>query len=263
MSRNTGYLKLYGVGLKVGMANIMAYRGDFFINFFIMLMAELFAPIITFLIYRSGAAFPGWTLEEVMMIQGVFLLSKGIGYVFFFGLVDNTLFMVREGTFDLLLIKPRPVLFMSLVSGINVGDLGSIFSGLGVFILAATYLSGTTLMQWLLFLALFVMSLTVMLAFSIIMGSTVIKWVGNGRVYEIFEAISSFGLYPKSIYGKAFANIISFIIPLSIIGFIPAAVLLGRPVTGIWISVIVSILFLILSTRIWKMMMKYYTSAGG
>lgn len=258
-----GYGKLYAVGLKVAVANKMAYRGDFFINFTIMLMAELFAPIITFLIYRSGASFPGWNLEDVMLIQGIFLLSKGIGFVFFFGLVNNTLFMVREGTFDLLLIKPKPVLFMSLVSGISIEDLGSIFSGLAVFMLAVTFLSGTTLLQWLFFICLFIMSLTVMLAFSIIMGSTVIKWVGNGRVYEIFDAISSFGLYPKTIYGKAFANLISFIIPLSIVGFIPASVLLGRPVAGIWISVVVSVLFLMLSIAIWKMMMKYYTSAGG
>ncbi len=254
---------LYLIGMKVALSNKMAYRGDFFISLFIMLISEMFAPLITFLIYKNGAAFPGWSFEEIMLLQGVFLLSKGIAFLLFFGVVRNTLIMVREGTFDLLLIKPKSVLFMSLVNGIDVGEVGRLISGLIVFVFAVSTIASISALQWLLFVFLFLFSVIVMLAFAIIMASTVIKWVGNGRVYEIFEAMSMFGLYPKTIFSKAFANIISYVIPITIIGFFPASALLGKPVGGVLFSVVVSILFLLLSTFVWRMMMRYYTSAGG
>lgn len=112
--------------LKTEISSCMAYRADFFISIFLVFAGELLLPVITLLIYRSGATYPGWTLHQVLLLQGVFLLSKGVVNVLLSGVVYNTLERVRNGTFDLLLIKPRGSLFMAIITGINLRSLGSL-----------------------------------------------------------------------------------------------------------------------------------------
>ena len=43
-----------------------------------MLLVEMGAPLITILIYRTGASFPGWNIYEALLVQGSFSTAKGL-----------------------------------------------------------------------------------------------------------------------------------------------------------------------------------------
>jgi ABC-2 type transport system permease protein len=242
----------------------MAYRGDFIIRVIVMFIGDLLFPMITTLIYRSGASFPGWSLPEVLLIQGIFMLVKGLSFPFFFGMIEEILDRVREGTFDLMLIRPCSVLYLSVVSSFNLEYVGSFFGGL---ILVGYALFNLQLNLGLvsvgLFLLLALFSILILLSFTLLMSGTLFKWVGNSRVYEIFDAVTKFCLYPKSIYSEAFQNIISYIIPLAMIAYFPAASLLGRLEQGVIYSAIICLGFFLLSRAFWYKMLAQYTSAGG
>lgn len=102
-----------------------------------------------------------------------------------------------------------------------------------------------------------------MFSFAVIMAASMFKWVGNSRIYEIFDSITSFGNYPRTIFSKSFQTIISYIIPVAIIAFYPASALLGKDISGIMPAVLVLALFLVLSILFWRLMLSKYTSAGG
>ena len=123
-------LGVYIQGVKTALATRMAYRGDFLMSMLIMMIVEFSGPVITLIIYGNGASFPGWSQYEVLLLQGIFLLSRGISFPFFMGIVWNTIQRVQEGTFDLLLIKPRSILLMSIVTAFDSEDLGKL---IGVF----------------------------------------------------------------------------------------------------------------------------------
>lgn len=253
----------YVAVMKTKLAERMAYRGDFFISVFMMLIGDLMVPLITLLVYRSGASFPGWTLHEVILIQGIFTLAKGIAFPFFFGMVSTTLHHVREGSYDVFLLKPRPVLFLTMTSSFDIDDFGRLISG-GV--LTAWALSGLPFpdgLEWLQFGVLFLCGQLVLFAVSLILSGLLFKWVGSSRVYDIFDSVSMFGLYPGTIFSKAFQNILTYVIPITMIGFLPAAALLGRPTEGTWIAAWMCILFLGAGLAFWHHMLKNYTSAGG
>lgn len=55
-------------GIKTALAGRMAYRGDFLLSALITLLANSMAPVIIFLVYRTGASFSGWNLYEVLLI---------------------------------------------------------------------------------------------------------------------------------------------------------------------------------------------------
>ncbi|MEK5479168.1 ABC-2 family transporter protein [Paenibacillus sp. FSL R5-0407] len=256
-------LKCYAAIMKTKLAERMAYRADFFISILMMLIGDLMFPLVTLLLYSSGASFPGWTLREAILIQGIFTLAKGVAFPFFFGIVSTTLYHVREGSYDIFLLKPRSVLFITMVSSFDIDDFGRLISG---GLLTGWALSGMMMPgagEWLQFGVLFLCSMIVLFAFSLFLSGMLFKWVGSSRVYEIFDSVSLFGMYPGSIFSKIFQNGLTYVIPITMIGFLPAAALLGRPVAGSWVAGGVCFLFLGAGLAFWHYMLRNYTSAGG
>jgi ABC-2 type transport system permease protein len=121
--------KVYLMALKNSFAARMAYRADFFICSIMIFILEMAIPYVTLLIYGTGSSFPGWNLYEVLMVQGIFILSKGAANLLFFGIVWNTLGRVRDGTYDLLLIKPASELFLTVATGFEPDSIGTILTG--------------------------------------------------------------------------------------------------------------------------------------
>lgn len=249
--------------LKTRLSEKMAYRGDFVISMLMMLIGDMILPMVTYLVYQTGASFPGWTLEEVIVIQGVFLLSKGIAFPFFFGMISMTLQQVREGTYDFLLLKPRSTLFLTLILSFELNDFGRLLSGGVLFGISLTALPQLGITEWLHFLLLFVCAVIVLFAFSLFFSGILFKWVGSSRVFDIFDSLSMFGFYPGTIYSSKLQHLLLYIIPILMIGFIPAATLLRRPIDGLIYSIFASLLLLVAGLTFWHMMLKKYTSAGG
>jgi ABC-2 type transport system permease protein len=262
MKAMKGMLTAFFSVMKTVIAARMSYRADFFISAVIVMAAEMTLPLVTFLIYRSGASFPGWTMEEALLIQAVFMLSKGIAYPLFFGMVWNTLDRVREGTFDILLLKPRSALFMTMVTGFNTEGLGRLVGGMAFFTAVVMSLPAPEFAEWLHFGWMMVLSLAVLFSFVLWMSGILFVWVGSSRVQEIFDSVSTFGMYPKSIFTRSFQSLVTYIIPVGAIGFMPASVLLDRN-EGIVASSLVCGLFLAVSVWFWHAMLGKYTSAGG
>ncbi|WMT39911.1 ABC-2 family transporter protein [Paenibacillus sp. D2_2] len=256
-------LACYRVMMKTKLSERMAYRADFLITLLMMLIGDLLIPFFMVLLYSTGASFPGWTLHEALLIQGIFTLAKGIAFPFFFGIVSTTLYHVREGSFDIFLLKPRSVLFITAVNSFSIDDFGRVISGGILTGWALSKLGMPGAHEWMLFAALFVCSLIVLFAISLFLSGMLFKWVGSSRVYDVFDSVSMFGMYPRTIFSKTFQNILTYLLPVTMIGFLPAASLLGRPVQGSWVAALVCLVFLTAGLTYWNYMLKNYTSAGG
>jgi ABC-2 type transport system permease protein len=256
-------IRIYLIGFKNALASRMAYRVDLFFSIVIMLVFELSVPFFTFLIYRNGGGFPGWEFDEVLLVQAVFLLSKGFTFPFFAGIVWNTIIRIQDGTFDLLLIRPRNTLFMTLVTGIDIEDLGKLAGGIAIFAFAVSRLKDPGAANWFFFIGLFLCSIMVFSSFAFIMAASGFTWVGNFRVYEIFEAITAFAMYPASIFSKSLRFVVTTAIPLALMGFFPASVLLGKPTAGVFISLTSCCILFAFGIIFWHRMLRTYTSAGG
>lgn len=256
-------LGVYLQGIKTALASRMAYRGDFIVSMFIMMIVEFAGPVITLIIYNNGASFPGWSQYEVLLLQGIFLLSRGISFPFFMGIVWNTISRVREGTFDLLLIRPRSILLMSVATAFDSEDLGKLIGGILIFRIALRHLPPQPLSHWFSFFALFLFSLILMFAFALFMAGLGIVWIGNYRIYDIFMSVMDLGMYPKSIFTKSFQSIVTYIIPVSILASYPASALLGDLDRNVLFALLASVLFLLAGLGFYFKMVGKYASAGG
>jgi ABC-2 type transport system permease protein len=256
-------LHVYLISLKNALSQRMVYRGDFFISSVIALLFEFIVPIITLLIYYSGSSFPGWSMNEALLLQAIFLCAKGIAFPFFFGIVWNILILIREGSFDILLLKPRSILFLSIATAIDIESMGKLLGGAGFFILVISRFQSISIIQWCIFIVLFLLSLSVFFSFALILSGTLFVWVGNSRMWEIFNTFTLFGMYPRSIYSRSVQVLITMVIPVALLAYFPASALLGRDLDYLIISSVVSIGLLCGSIVFWYRMLRHYTSAGG
>lgn len=249
---------------RINFASRMAYRGDFFIGLFMMLAGDMLVPLVTLLIYRSGASFPGWAFHEAILIQAIFTLAKAVAFPFFFGIIWTTLDRVREGTYDLLLIKPRSPLFMSMINGFDVEDFGRLLSGGLLFGYALWVMPDKPNgLAWLQFGLLFGFALLMLFSFTLLLSGLLFKWVGSSRVYDIFDAVTMFGQYPGTLFSKSFLNLILYVLPVAMLGFLPASALLGRLDGSMWLSAAICVALSVVSWGYWRRMLSQYTSAGG
>lgn len=257
------YLMIYKESIKVAFASASTYRMNFFLNNIIMLIGNIFFPLVTILIYGSGASFEGWTLYEVLLIQSIFTMSMAIADMTFHGILWATMGYVRSGNFEMVLIKPVNTMFLLMAGNFSIDAIGLLMGGITVFIIALSKLTSPTFWMWLRFGAFFLMGLLVMLGIALIMAATSFKWVGNSRIPEIFDSIKNFGKYPQNIFPKIITGVTSFIIPVAMIGYFPAEALLGEVSEVMYMAIIPCIIFAFVGFILYQYMIKLYEGVGG
>lgn len=72
------YLRVYKECIKINIARALTYRSNFVFYNFITLISNILFPLVSLLIYGSGAGFPGWSLYEIILIQAILTMSTGI-----------------------------------------------------------------------------------------------------------------------------------------------------------------------------------------
>lgn len=263
MTRAPGLPRLFARALRISFATRAAYRGDFLLSLLVTLLLEVLAPLVTVLVYGTGARFPGWSMHEALLVQGTFLLARGVAYPCFFGMVWTVFEQAREGTFELTLLKPRSALLVTLAQSLDVQGVGQLLGGAALFGWAAAHLPRPAPGAVLLFAGLMILAVVVLFAIALFMAGSLFVWVGNGRVLEVSEAVMLFAQYPGSIYGHAFRVLISTAVPVAMIAFLPAQALLGRaePITAA--AAVCALAFLGAALLFWRAMLRRYAGGGG
>ena len=257
-------IAVYCRHIRISFGSAVTYRADFFVTAIISLLVNMLSPLMTALIYAGGAEIPGWSLTEALLIQSVYILCTGICAPLFYGLIWITLQHVREGTYDLVLLKPGSAAFLTTAAAFNIGNIGMLVGGIMMFAYSVSNLPvrpGPA--QWLGFVLLLCMGLAITFGCVLLAAATMFKWIGNSRIFEIYDAITMFGRYPGTIFGKTLQAVSAFVIPVAMMGYFPAAVIMGRSNARMLLSCLPCAAFMFLGLRTYNLMIRAYQSAGG
>jgi ABC-2 type transport system permease protein len=256
-------LNIYQTCVKTAMARALSYRRNFVLSMLMTPSSNLFMPLATILVYNPGASFPGWSFFEVLLIQSIFTLSIGLSSVLFSNVLWSTMQYIREGSFEVVLLRPVNPLFYLIAVNFDTGSFGLLIGGGVMFGIAVAHTGVVALAAIPQFLLLFAAGFAVMTGFQLMMAATSFKWVGNSRLPDILDSVITFGKNPLSIFPQAVRAVATFVIPVGMIGFYPASALLGRLDPLVLISVIPCILFMCLGIWLYHFMVKLYEGVGG
>ncbi|MCL2747949.1 MAG: ABC-2 family transporter protein [Oscillospiraceae bacterium] len=257
-------LSIYKICIKTAVSQAVAYRFNFFLSLLITFLGSLLLPLVAVLIYGAGASFPGWSFHEVLLIQSLFTVSQAMAKVCLGNVLWDTMIHVREGSFEVVLLKPMEPLAYMIATTFSPDSFGNLLCGLALFGYAAAHAQIVSAAAAIgAGLLLFIAGVAVMAGIQIIMAATSFKWVGNSRLPEIFGSVEAFGQYPIAIFPSAIRAVATFIVPVSLVGFFPAAALLGRAEPEAFWGAGLSLLFLGFGVWLYQHMIRRYKGAGG
>jgi len=257
------YIKIYTECVKTALARALSYRLNFLLSLIITIGYNAVFPLVSVLIYRSGAGFPGWNFYEVLLMQSIFIMSQGFASIMFSNVLWTTMQHIREGSFEIVLLKPLNPLFFLIASNFDPESFGLILGGTVLFAFSLAHNELTSAAAIPQFILLFAAGFSVMAGINMIMAATSFKWVGNSRIPEIFDSILTFGKYPVTIFPNVIKGIATFVIPVGMIGFFPASALLGRLDISVMFAVIPCVLFMLAGVFLYQFMVKLYEGVGG
>lgn len=255
--------KIIKACLAVAFSRASAYRADFVLSSLITLISNILFPIVTVLIYQNGASFPEWNMWEVLLIQSVYTMSTGVASMTIGGIMWMTMDYIRDGSFEVVLLKPISPLTFLAASSFNLESISVILGGFVMTLVSMLHLPSVNLLQVMQCILLFIAGVAALRGIYIIMAAITFKWVGNSRIPEIFESIMSFGKYPLGIFPNIIKGIATFVIPVAMIGYFPASALLGRLNIWAFAAIIPCILFMLFGIWLYGKMIKLYEGVGG
>lgn len=257
-------MNLYFKYVKVQLMSQMSHKK----SFILLCIGQFFIPFTVFLsmtmLFQRFGHIKGWTLYEVCLSYGILNIANATCVAILRGF-DSFSILVRDGSFDRIMLRPRNTVLQVLGSRFELTRIGRLVQGIIVFIIALNHLN----LDWTLFkvFILFSMFLSGFFIFSgiYILGATLCFFTVQGiEIINIFtDGGREMSKYPLGIYKDFIRLFFTFVIPFGAVNFYPLLYILGKSNDIRYaLSPLFSCLFILPCLYIWSRGVKHYTSTG-
>lgn len=257
-------LSLFIVNSKLVISRSLAYRFDFLVSVMMSLGFTAVAPVVQYLIFTQTNGYPGWSIDQLILFQGMVLISLGLREFLFGNVRSIVMDLVRKGDFDRLLLKPYPPMGVLLTSGFNTNGSGTLIAGMGIVGYSIIHLQlSLGIVQILLFLTMMICGVLLYMAMLVLFCCIVVMIVQMGRIGEFLDVLLKFADYPIQVFPRILQTAFVTLVPFAIFNYYPAQLLLNRANGMVFIAVAGSLFFFWVMLKWWGVCLKKYTSAGG
>jgi ABC-2 type transport system permease protein len=262
--------RIYALLVRARIRSQLQYRLSFALN---LLGAALisfldFAAIL--IIFQQVDALGDWTVAEVAFLYGVSSVTFALTDLAI-GHLDLLPQLIRDGDFDLVLVRPLGSLFQVVSSDFALRRLGKAFQGLAVLVVAIAQVE----VDW-------TAGRVAMLGLTIVCGVAIFAavWIGVATIafwlvdsIEVANAFTYGGnflaQYPVNIFGPWLRRLVIFVVPIAFVGYFPSLYVLGKedplglPAALQFASPLVAVAAGIVAGLVWRTAVRRYRSAGG
>jgi ABC-2 type transport system permease protein len=233
-----------------------------------LLTAVDFAAIAV--IFANVPALGDWSLGEVALLYALATTSFALTDIAI-GHLDLFPQMIREGTFDQILVRPLPSLLQVVASDFALRRVGKLLQGLAVlaYVLVAVEIDWTV--GRVVAIPLAIVSGAVIYAAVWVALATVAFWIVDAiELVNAFTYGGSFlSQYPIGIFARWIRGLVVFVVPLAFVAYFPALYVLGKddelglPAALRYVSPAVAVVATLVAGAVWRNAVRHYRSAGG
>ena len=263
-------VSLYFRLIRMALQSRLQYRADFITGIIGVIVLNLVDVALIGILVNRFRHLNGWTLWEMVFLYCLWLLGHSF-YSFLFWHISALEDYLVEGTFDQFLMRPASPFIMFLgreVQYLGVADLT--FSTLGLSLAYQNLNLQWSSMHWLFFGAA-VISGTLIETTLILMIACISFWTGRSRrAHQLLNRLNMMVQhYPVDIFGYTFRVIVTGLLPVAFMNYYPALMLLGKlDLQSPWgwlgyMSPVVALTLVIITSRIWHLAIRRYSSSGG
>lgn len=211
-----------------------------------------------------------WSLGEVAFLYGLATISFALTDIAI-GHLDLFPQMIREGTFDQILVRPLPSLLQVVASDFALRRLGKVLQGLAVLALALTLVDVDWTAGRVLAIPLAIAAGAVIYGAVWIALATIAFWIVDAiELVNAFTYGGSFlAQYPLGIFARWLRGLVVFVVPLAFVAYFPALYVLdkddelGLPRLLSFASPLVAVVAAVVAGAVWRNAVRHYRSAGG
>jgi len=257
--------KIYRRLTKILLLSSLEYKGWWLmlISIMITLSTDAFALILLFLRFGNIGE---WSMERILLIYVIASTAYGLAKIICVGFEDFPWQMIQRGEFDRFLLRPCSLFTQIIGSRFRLPRCAWAITGVAamIWLLSRLGVPFSLFNAAVLVFALIGGFLTYTGIFIIVSGVAFFTVQGLDWIYVFTSASRQVTRCPVDYVPKFLRNVLTFIMPLLIISYYPAALMCGwdePEFTGL-LALPVGVVFFSLSLLIWKIGVRHYKSTG-
>lgn len=247
----------------------MTYRT----SFLIMVVGNVAITALDFvailIMFAHVDALGGFTLPEIAFLYGTSGIALGLAKLLF-GSFDRIGQRVRDGTVDILLVRPVPVLAQVAADRFALPRIGRAVQAALMLVWSMTALEIDWTPGRVVMVPLMVVSGAVIFGALFVLGGAFQFWAQDAA--EVQNSFTYGGAtmlqYPPTVFARELLLGATFVVPLAFVNWIPALYVLGRedplglPAWADFASPAVAAAFCAVAGLFWRMGLRNYVSTG-
>ncbi len=257
-------IKLFWSYLKIGAANELQYRANFFVQILQSFIALAVGLIGLNLVFNQTSSLAGWTQPELLAVMGVYILMGGVIQATIQPNMQRLLEEIQEGTLDYTLVKPIDAQAIVSVREFRMWKLVDVLVGIVVLVTAMLQLQASIgALQALVFSVALCLGGIMIYCFWLILTTSAFWFIRIGELANLFEGVFAAGRWPVGIYPDWLRVMLTFLVPVAFAVTIPAEALTGRLTpTSLLAAAGLALGLSILARLIWKIGLRNYSGAS-
>ncbi len=257
-------IKLIWSYLRIGIANELQYRANFFIQLFQSFIALATGLIVLWLVFSKTTQLGGWSQPELLAVMGIYMLVGGVIQSAIQPNMQRLMNEIQDGTLDFTLTKPVDGQILVSIREFRFWQLTDVIVGLVVMIIAIGQLNEQVgILQALAFAAALILGGIMIYCFWLILTTTAFWLIRIWELVNLFQGLYAAGRWPVTIYPQWLRIGLTFLVPVAFAVTVPAQALTNRltPLTLLG-ALGLAVLLVALARFIWRLGVRSYSGAS-
>lgn len=248
----------------------LQYRTSFTLQTIGMFLISFLDFAAILVIFANVPQLGGWSVSEVALLYAMSTLAFGLTDLVI-GHLDYLPQLVRDGSFDILLARPRGTLFQVVTQDFQIRRVGKVVQSLVVLAYALATLDIHWTVERAALLVVTIPAGALIFASIWVAAICIVFWTtdGNEAANAVTYGGSFFAQYPINVYERWLRRFLAYAIPTAFIAYFPALFILGKPdPLGLpaWLQVsspLAALVAAFVASNVWRGAVRHYRSAGG
>ena len=257
-------IKLIWSHLRIGIANEMQYRVNFFIQVLQSFIAVATGLIGLWLVFSHTTELGGWSQPELLAVMGIYILMGGVIQSAIQPNMQRLMDEIQDGTLDFALTKPVDAQILISIREFRFWQLTDVLVGLAVLVIAMVQTQAKVgIWQALAFVAAMILGGIMIYCFWLILTTTAFWLIRIWEMVNLFQGLYAAGRWPVTIYPQWLRLGLTFLVPVAFAVTVPAEALTNRltPLTLLG-ALGLALLLMVLARFVWRLGVRSYSGAS-
>ena len=257
-------IKLIWSHLRIGIANEMQYRVNFFIQLLQSFIALITGLIGLWLVFSHTTTLGGWSQPELLAVMGIYMLMGGIIQSAIQPNMQRLMDEIQEGTLDFALTKPVDAQLIISIREFRFWQLTDVIVGFMVLFVAVAQLQTQVgIWQALAFVTALMLGGILIYCFWLMLTTTAFWLIRIWEMVSLFQGLYAAGRWPVGIYPDWLRVGLTFLVPVAFAVTVPAEALTNRLTPSSMLGALaLTVFFAAISRFIWRLGVRSYSGAS-